>query len=132
MMSSVISIGRLSRASCRASAQPPPLSGSDNGLCRRPCRDRKREGAAQAGLAHDRDRPAVHLDELAHDAQAEARTTVPPGAAAVTLNELLEDDSLGLGGNADAGVLDGDPHHAARRLRLDLDVAALGEFHGVG
>src|SRR5256885_4891123 len=113
-------------------AQGPSLSWADRRLACRPRRHGKGEGAPQAGLAEHRDRATVHLDQLAHDAQAEAGATMPARAAAITLDEFVEDDPLRLGRNPNACVLDGDPHHAARGLRHDLDVAALGELHSVG
>src|SRR5207244_7064963 len=112
-------------------AQGPSLGGADRRLSGRPRWHGKGEGAAQGRLAQHGDRATVHLDQLAHDAQAQARAAVPPRAAAVTLDEFVEDDPLRLGGNPDAGVLDGDPHHAARGPRPDLDVTALRQLQRV-
>src|SRR5207237_5454057 len=94
--------------------------------------DGKGEGASPSWFAADGDRPTMHLDQLADDAQTQAGAAVPPGAAAVSLHELFEDHPLRISRDADTGVLDGDPDHTARWLGDDFDVAALGELDSIG
>ena len=56
---------------------------------------------------------------------------MPASAAAVSLDELVEDQFLGLPRNPDARVFDRDPNHAPGRLRDDLDVPPVGELHRI-
>src|SRR5207237_10850754 len=70
-------------------------------------------------------RPAV-------EAPAQSGAAVPAAAAPDSLDELVEDHPLRISRDLDAGVLDGDPDHAARWLSDDFDVTALREFDGVG
>jgi hypothetical protein len=72
--------------------------------------------------------PAVHLDQLLADRQAE------PGAAGLLrqhvadLVELLEDALVVLGGDADAGVRDRDPQLIVVVPRREADAAARREL----
>ena len=68
-------------------------------------REREREGAPAADLALHPHPPAVQLDELARQRQAEPGALVAFGVAAALL-ERLEDPLLVLGGDPDPGVAD--------------------------
>ena len=66
------------------------------------------EGRTLAGLALHADLPAHHLHELLGDRQPEAGAAEPARRGAVGLRERLEEPRLHVGGDANAGVLDGE------------------------
>src|SRR5437899_654157 len=89
------------------------------------------EGGALVQAALDPDAPAVHLDELLGDAQAEAGATelardgrVDPAELGEYLGELVRRD-------ADPGVRHAVAHAVAVARGADRDAAALGELEGV-
>ena len=93
--------GRGRRGRCRATAAAA-------GLLERQIRDRRqahaeRRARPSPSLSAVID-PAVQLDEIAHDREAEAEAAVAPRAAGVLLAEPLEDVRQEFGGDADAGV----------------------------
>ena len=59
--------------------------------------------AAGAGAAR-RDAAAVHLDQAAHQRQADAQAALRAAVARIGLHEHVEHARQRLGGNADAGV----------------------------
>ena len=65
-----------------------------------------------AELALHPDPPAVQLDELARDRQAEPRAVVRARRRRVHLRELAEDQLVMLGRDADAGVAHFDDEHS--------------------
>src|SRR6187200_549713 len=71
----------------------------------RECKDR-----AFAELAVDANRSAMQLDEAARQRKPQTRSFVLARVLATDLSELLEDCLVIGGGNANAGVLDGDFH----------------------
>src|SRR6266849_2875576 len=93
---------------------------------------RERERRSTTHLALHPQAPAVELDELSR--QREAETGALALARGVAhLAELLEDRLLVLCRDADPGVRDGHLDGAVRGPRPHLDPAALGrELHGVG
>src|SRR5215510_7729040 len=94
-------------------------------------RDRERERRARAQLALDPDSSAVQLDELPAQGEPE------PGALYLLvsrphLTELLEHRLLILGGDADAGIADGDFDQSVLCYSYDLDASAFGrELDGI-
>src|SRR5438128_11167880 len=70
-------------------------------------RDRKREGAPQAGRTLNPNTTTMGFDEPTGDRQAQA-AAAPAGTADVYLTERLEDQRQVLGRDADAGVADAD------------------------
>src|SRR3954470_5280145 len=96
-------------------------------------RQREREGTADAFGRFDPDPPAVLLDDVARDRQAESRAARPaPEARPVDLVEPLEDP--GLGGARDAHPVVGHGHDdiGCRGPGGHDDLAALhAELHGV-
>ena len=79
--------------------------------------------------ALDPDPPAVQLDELARDRQAESRAVVRARRRRVDLRELAEDQIVMLGRDADARVADldeqlGRGRSARRRARFEPHAAA--------
>ena len=76
------------------------------------------------GVALDPDAPAVQLDELARERQAEAGAFLLVRVVAADLAELLEHRLLVLRRDADAGVAHGDLDARRRRARArDVDRA---------
>ena len=71
-------------------------------------RQAEREAGTRTKRALQRDVAAQEPREPPADRQAEAGAAVLPGAAAVDLAELLEDQLQLIGGDADAGVRDRD------------------------
>ena len=84
---------------------------------------REHERASLADLAVAPDPAAVHLDEALRQREPETGPFVLPGTG-VGLLELLEDPVEILGGDARAGIGDGDPHLAVRLRRGDVDQPA--------
>src|SRR5690606_13244938 len=89
--------------------------------------------------ALDVDLPLEDLGEFLGDGQAQARSGVAAGVAALELAELLEDDREVLGGDAGAGVDDADadavlglgPLAGAADEALDAEGDAGGAAGGV-
>ena len=101
-------------AHARPAAPAARARGSAAGGGGRPlARDADEEGRALARLALDGDRAAERGGELAADGEAEAR----PLAAPLGRVEGLEDSAQVVGGDAVAGIADGDEHVVADRLR---------------
>ena len=79
------------------------------------------------------DRPAVLLDEMAHDRQAEAEAAVHAGVGGVGLGEAIEDVRQEPGLDAGPGVAHLDAGAPVHLLEGDGDVPALGaELDRVG
>ena len=98
---------RPGRAGRGPSAAPPGV-GRAAGPGARPKRQREVERAAPADLALEPDLPAHHLDQAGRDRQAQPGAAVLAGRRGVGLGERLEEPLLLLGGDADAGVADGE------------------------
>ena len=97
---------------------------------------RAMERAARPRLAAEADVAAEGLHEARGDRQPQARAPVAPRRRRVGLHELVEDDLLLVGRNADAGVGHLEPQHDAGAARLVApdaqdDPAPLRELHGV-
>src|SRR5262245_42311487 len=93
--------------------------------------DGERGAAAEAG-ALGCDGAAVHLDDLARDAQAEAEAGVSLAKPTAALAELLEDVRQELGIGAGAVVLDADHGPPVAPVDSELDAAARGrEVHRI-
>src|SRR5262245_33174611 len=80
-------------------------SGARGGLEAR-AREPGAEAAALAGLARDRELPAVARERVLHDRETQARAAGLAGAAAVDAIEAFREPRDVLGRDADAGVLD--------------------------
>ncbi|MNL36075.1 hypothetical protein D3C87_1581420 [compost metagenome] len=66
------------------------------------------EGATLADLAFQLDRATHQVNELPGNGEAQAGSAVLAGDRVVCLGEGVEDDVLFLGGDADAGVANGE------------------------
>src|SRR3989442_9980304 len=109
------------RASCRRGG---PLVGN---------RQHQRKRAALARIARELELAAEEPRQLATDREPEPGAAVLAAGAAVGLLERLEDDSLLVGRDADAGIADREGHRA-RVARRDAQAhgALLRELEGVG
>src|SRR5262249_1757482 len=93
---------------------------------------REGERGPLADVALDPDPPALQLDELLGQGQAEPRPLLLPGVVPADLAELLEDGRLVPGRDPDARVADGNRDDALGRRGGEADPAALrGELHGI-
>ena len=63
-------------------------------------------GAETASLARRLDPPAVELDDVANDGEAETEASVQPGDRAVALRKTVEDERQELRLNALTGIGD--------------------------
>src|SRR5262249_59169356 len=81
------------------------------------CKDR-----STAGLALDRNRSAVRLDDGLHEAQAEPEAAL--GAAGAAAEQTIPDARQLIGGDAAAGVADVKSRAIAGAIDTDLDAAA--------
>src|SRR5262245_39787658 len=77
------------------------------------------------------DAPAVHLDDLLGDGEAEARAALGLGKRAVDLVELLEDPTLLVERYAGPGVGHRDGEMAVPRACGDAHLAGIGKLDGV-
>ena len=92
---------------------------------------------AFAFLAFDPDVAAHHLRQFAADGEAEAGAAIFARGGSIDLGEGLEEAVDLVGGNADAGVTNGEEDEVVaafvfRPADADADVALGGEPHGVG
>ena len=76
-------------------------------------------GAQAQAVAVGGDGPAVLLDQVAGDGQAQAEAAVIPRRAAVGLAEAIEDVGQEVGRDADAGVANLDLEPAATDTAVD-------------
>jgi hypothetical protein len=75
----------------------------------------------------------MQLHERAGNGEPEAGAALALGILALHLFERLADLVKRLGGNADAGVCDGEDHRGLMHMGAQRDAAAIaGEFYGVG
>ena len=79
--------------------------------------------AAAMPVAVERHRPAVGLDQAAHDGQPQAQAALGAIAALPFLGERVEQARQQLGGDADPAVADVEPHARASPLGVDEDDA---------
>src|SRR3712207_44053 len=85
---------------------------------------REAEGAAEVGAgARHRDRPAVQLDQVADDRQAEAGAAELAARARVRLVEAVPDPIDLVGRHPDAGIDDGDGDQLLALVDSDRDAA---------
>src|SRR3954467_14692403 len=94
--------------------------------------EREAEHRSAALAPADPDAPAVALDDLAADGEADAGAFV--GLAVVQALEHLEDVLAGFRGDPDAAVGDGDlghPRHGPLRAHPDLRAAVGAKLQGV-
>ena len=90
------------------------------------------ELAALAGLAFDPDLPVLHLYQLLADSEAQACSFANANGGKAYLVELVEDTGAFFGGNAEAGVGDGDANGVVLNYRVYIDFAAgFGELCAV-
>src|SRR5207302_4950392 len=68
-------------------------------------------------------RPAVHLDEMADDGEAQPQTALGAARRAVRLPEAIEDVRQEVRRDADPGVADDDLDLALPPLQFDRDLA---------
>src|SRR5689334_6029789 len=121
---------RTSRTSLRFLSLSSTTRISSSGMLHR---ERECERRALTGLALDPDTPAVQLDELAREREAETGALVLLGVVRPDLAELFEHRVEIFRGNADAGIAHGDLDLAVQTLAAHLHAATLArEFHGVG
>ncbi len=99
------------RSAAAASASPGERARIGDGQSQR-----EAERAALARRALDADRAAHQPDDAVRDGQAEAGAAEAPRRRAVLLGERLEDEGLLVGGDADAGVVDGEAQRAPVRV----------------
>src|SRR5436190_846473 len=88
-------------------------------------RQRERENRALAGFARDANLPAMQFDEPARQREAQSRAFLLARVLAAHLAELLEHRLMIGGGDADAGVLDGDFDVVAGDPRANVDTPAI-------
>ena len=75
----------------------------------------------------------MQLDQGAGDGEPESAALMALGELVLHLLERPPELGDVVLGDADAGILDGDFHVAARTRQMHVDAAAVaGEFHGVG
>ena len=115
----------------RAAASP---AGSTSGRPAPPGGQADGELAPLAGaLARGRDAPAVHLDELLDERQADPEPALGAGQRAVPLGEEVEDAGQQLGRDADARVPDLDDDVRPLAAGRERDAApGVGVLGGVG
>jgi len=82
------------------------------------------EPGADADFALDPYPSAVHFDEMLGDGEAKAGTAGFAGTGRIHTIEALEDARLVSGGNADAGVGDGEDHAIIFQFGAEDDFAA--------
>src|SRR5262245_47417174 len=83
-----------------------------------------REHGALPGVILRPHAPAVELDEVLHDGQAEAQPAVAARGAAVGLTEALEDVRQHIGRNPAARVADGEDRAVVLPTKPDEDIPA--------
>lgn len=98
--------------------------------------DEEGEGAATAWGTLEPDAATHYPDELFADGETEAEAAVTARVGQIGLHEGGEDVGVQFGGNADAGVTDGDFEADAGAFACpdadeDVDLAAVGELDGV-
>src|SRR6266849_5409492 len=94
--------------------------------------DGEMELGAAADFAFDPDAAAVHFDDVLGDGEAEAGAAEFAGARGVDAVEALEDARLVGGGDADAGIGDGEDDFGVAGFGADGDFAAReGVLRGV-
>src|SRR5260221_4806194 len=111
-----------------------PLNGAPAGGARgRPCRswsggalgavdgDGEMESRAAADFAFDPDAAAMHLDDVLGDGETAASAACLAGARGVDAIAALGDGRLVGGGDADAGIGDGEDDFGAAHFRADHD-----------
>src|SRR5690606_19917702 len=130
--------GRSSSAtSCSTSStapgppEPGRAQGSGRGPVLQPGRDADGEGAPLPGLTLDVDGAADHVGESLAHAEPEPCPRHAPGRAPFDLPERLEDPLPELGLDSDPRVLHADDDLVAGDLRLEPDLASLGELDRV-
>src|SRR6266849_4249419 len=79
---------------------------------------------AAADFAFDPDAAAMHFDDVLGDGEAQAGAAELAGARSVDAIEALEDARLVGGGDANAGIGDGEDDFGAAGLGADRDLAA--------
>jgi len=84
------------------------------------------------GLSSAARTPVHHLGELGREGEAEAGSSEPPGGRVVDLDELVEEDGVLRGRNADARVPDSHDQLVPDLIKEDVDGARVGELDGVG
>jgi hypothetical protein len=67
---------------------------------------------------------AVQLDEMSHDCESEAHSTMIPLRRTVGLAKTIEDERQHFRRNAEAGILDDDVRAAPRDRALEADASA--------
>ena len=90
------------------------------------------EGGAGPETALGADRPAVQLDQFLDQGQSDAAAFVGAAAHILDAMEPLEKAGHFLGGDAHAGVADGQHGAGGIGAELDLDLALEGELEGIG
>src|SRR5712691_1687414 len=98
-----------------------PLQGAAGGV---EDGDGEMELGAAADFAFDPDAAAVHFDDVLGDGEAQAGAAELAGARSVDAIEALEDARLVGGGDADAGIGDGEDDFGAAGFGADRDLAA--------
>src|SRR5439155_14183210 len=96
-----------------------------------PLRELEAERGAAAGPTHDSDRPAVELDDVLDDREAETGAGALARARRVHAIEALEHPVLVLGRDPGAGVAHLAPDVPGAASERHRDAAALGVLEGV-
>src|SRR5216684_4686003 len=86
--------------------------------------DGEMELRAAADFAFDPDAAAMHFDDVLGNGQTEARAACLAGARGVHAIEALEDARLIGGGDADAGIGDGEDDFSVARFGTDRNLTA--------
>src|SRR5438445_782627 len=82
------------------------------------------DGSAALARALGIDVPAVQLDDVTHNGEAEPEAAVSAADRCLALTEAIEDERKELAANALARVADGDPRHRGATFEPDIDAAA--------
>src|SRR5213594_471342 len=86
----------------------------------------REDGTVAVVAAPSGNRPAVQLDDLPGNGEAEPKTPVCAAGGETDLFEAMEDAGQEVGRNAGPRVADGEPRLGLERLETDVNATALG------
>src|SRR5438034_1611234 len=89
----------------------------------------REDGTVAVVAAPGGNRPAVQLDDLPGNGEAEPKTPVCAAGGETDLFEAMEDAGQEVGRNAGPRVADGEPRLGLERLETDVNATALGGEH---